>query len=156
MYKPHVLGIQAGQKLKITSSDATAHNIHPLPRENREWNVSQAAGADPIMQSFDKPEVSVPVKCNQHPWMRAYVHVLSHPFYAVTGDSGEFTIKGLPPGKYEIEAVHEQYGALNETIEVPANQTATVNFTYKAAQAARPSSLSAVPAIVIGCCGAGR
>jgi hypothetical protein len=156
MYKPHVLGMQAGQKLKITSSDATAHNIHPLPRDNREWNVSQAPGADPILQSFDKPEVSIPVKCNQHPWMRAYVHVLSHPFYAVTGEDGEFTIKGLPPGKYEIEAVHEQYGAMNETVDVPANQTATLNFTYKAMQAHRPSSLTTVPAMVLGCCSSVR
>jgi hypothetical protein len=149
MYKPHVFGIQAGQKLKIVSSDATAHNIHPLPRDNREWNVSQAPGADPITRSFDKPEVSIPVKCNQHPWMRAYIHVLSHPFYAVTGDNGEFTIKGLPPGKYEIEAVHEQYGAMIETVEVPANQMATVSFTYKAAQAARPNTLAAAPALVL-------
>ena len=156
MYKPHVLGIQAGQKLKIVSSDATAHNIHPLPRDNREWNVSQAAGADPIVQSFDKPEVSIPVKCNQHPWMRAYVHVLSHPFYAVTGEDGQFAIKGLPPGKYEIEAVHEQYGAMNETVEVPANGTTTVNFAYKATQAYSPSSLTTVPAVVLACCGAGR
>jgi plastocyanin len=153
MYKPHVLGIQAGQKLKIVSSDATAHNIHPLPRENREWNVSQAPGADPILQSFNKPEVSIPVKCNQHAWMRAYVHVLSHPFYAVTGGDGEFRIKGLPPGKYEIEALHEQYGAMTETVEVPANQTATVTFTYKAAQAYRPGSLTTAPALVLGCCG---
>jgi plastocyanin len=156
VYKPHVLGIQAGQKLKIVSSDATAHNIHPLPRENREWNVSQAPGADPLMQSFAKPEVSIPVKCNQHAWMRAYVHVLSHPFYAVSGGDGEWTIKGLPPGKYEIEAIHEQYGAMNESVEVPANQTATVNFTYKATQASRPSSLTTVPAIVLGCCSGGR
>lgn len=153
MYKPHVLGIQARQKLKIVSSDATAHNIHPLPRENREWNVSQSPGADPIIQSFAKPEVSIPVKCNQHPWMRAYVHVLSHPFYAVTAEEGEFKIKGLPPGKYELEALHEQYGAMTESVEVPANQTITVNFTYKPSQAYRRGSLESVPALILSCCG---
>jgi len=152
VYKPHVLGIQAKQKLKIVSSDDTAHNIHPLPRENREWNVSQAAGAGPIEQSFNRPEVSIPVKCNQHAWMRAYIHVLDHPFYAVTGDEGSFEIKGLPPGKYEIEAVHEQYGAMTQTVEVAANQTAATEFTYKAKQAYVPGSFRTAPALVIGCC----
>jgi plastocyanin len=152
MYKPHVLGMQAGQKMKIVSSDDTTHNIHPLPRENREWNVSQAAGAGPIMQSFSKPEVSIPVKCNQHSWMRAYVHVLSNPFYTVTGEDGSFEIKGLPPGKYEIEAVHEQYGGITQSVDVAANQTATTEFTYKTGQASTPTSLKIVPAMVLACC----
>ena len=153
IYRPHVLGIQARQDLKVVTSDNTAHNIHPLPKVNREWNVSQSPGADPIVQSFSRPEVSIPVKCNQHPWMRAYIHVLSHPFYAVTGENGTYEIKGLPPGKYEIEAVHEEYGAMTQPIEVAANQSATTDFTYNAKQTYRPSSLKSMPAIVLGCCG---
>ncbi len=82
LYKPHVVGIQARQNLKVVTSDKTTHNIHPMPKVNREWNVSQPPGADPIMKSFNRPEVGIPVKCNQHPWMRAYIHVLGHPFYA--------------------------------------------------------------------------
>jgi hypothetical protein len=152
IYKPHVLGIQARQKLKILTSDDTTHNIHPLPRENREWNVSQAPNADPIMQSFSQPEVSILVKCNQHAWMRAYVHVLSHPFFAVTGDDGSFEIKGLPPGKYEVEALHEQYGAMTQAVEVAPNQTVTTDFAYSAAQAFKPGSLKTLPAIVLACC----
>jgi hypothetical protein len=153
MYQPHVLGIQARQNLKVVSSDATAHNIHPLPKVNREWNVSQAPGADPIIQSFSRPEATIPVKCNQHPWMRAYIHVMSHPYYFVTGDDGSFEIKGLPPGKYEIEAIHEEYGAMTQPVEVTAKGTATADFTYKAAQAYAPSSLQSMPAIVLACCG---
>ena len=107
MYKPHVVGIQARQQLKVVTSDKTTHNIHPLPKVNREWNVSQPPDADPIMQSFSRPEESIPVKCNQHPWMRAYIHVMSNPFYAVTGDDGSFKIEGLPAGEYELEAMHE-------------------------------------------------
>ena len=98
MYKPHVLGIMAGQTLKIVSSDATTHNIHPMPKDNREWNMSQAPGAAPIEQKFARPEIMVPVKCNQHPWMRAWIGVTSNPFFAVSGSDGTFTIKGLPPG----------------------------------------------------------
>ena len=100
MYKPHVLGIMVGQTLKIVSSDATTHNIHPMPKDNREWNMSQPPGAAPIEQKFAREEVMIPVKCNQHPWMRAYIGVLKTPFYAVTGSDGTYTIKGLPPGDY--------------------------------------------------------
>ena len=153
LYKPHVLGIQARQELKVVSSDNTAHNIHPLPKVNREWNVSQAPGADPIVQSFSRPEVSIPVKCNQHPWMRAYIHVLSHPFYAVTGEDGSYEIKGLPPGKYEIEAVHEEYGAMTQNVEVAAKQPAASDFTYNSARTYHPSSLKMMPAIALSCCG---
>lgn len=149
MYVPHVLGIQARQNLKVVTSDNTTHNIHPLPNVNPGWNVSQPPGADAIIKTFSRPEVSIPVKCNQHPWMRAYIHVLSHPFYAVSGSDGGFEIKGLPPGKYEIEAVHEQYGAMTQSVTVPAKGSAPVEFAYKSEQAYRPSSLETMPALVL-------
>lgn len=149
VYVPHVLGLQAKQNLKITTSDKTTHNIHPLPQANTEWNVSQPAGSAPIVKTFAKPEVSIPVVCNQHPWMRAYVHVLSHPFFAVTDENGNFEIKGLPPGKYEIEAVHERYGAQTQQITVTAAKGATTEFNYNAQQAYAPSSLKMMPAIVV-------
>ncbi len=149
MYLPHVLGIQAGQNLKVVTSDNTTHNIHPLPNVNPGWNVSQPPGADAILRSFSRPEVSIPVKCNQHPWMRAYIHVLRHPFYAVSGADGSFEIKGLPPGKYDIEAVHEQYGAMTQQVTVPAKGSAPVEFAYKAQQAYKPSALETLPALVL-------
>jgi hypothetical protein len=153
LYKPHVLGIQARQDLKVVTSDNTTHNIHPLPKVNREWNVSQPPKAEPIIRSFSRPEVSIPVKCNQHPWMRAYIHVVGHPFYAVSGDDGSFTIRGLPPGEYEIEAVHEEYGASVQKIAVGPKEAKTLDFTYSATQAYRPPSLEMMPALVLPCCG---
>ena len=84
---------------------------------------------------------------------RAYIHVLSHPFYSVTGDEGTFELKGLPPGKYEIEAVHEQYGAMTQQVTVEAKKPASVDFAFKAQQAYRPGSLKMMPAIVLSCCG---
>ena len=152
-YDPHVLGIQAGQNLKVVTSDKTTHNIHPMPKVNRDWNISQPPGADPIIKSFSRPEVSVPVKCNQHPWMRAYIHVVSHPFFAVTGADGTFQIKGLPPGKYELEAIQEQLGASTQQVTVPAKGTTAVDFSYKAGQAYRRPSLQLMPALVLACCG---
>jgi plastocyanin len=153
MYKPHVVGIQARQNLKVVTSDDTTHNIHPMPKVNREWNVSQPPKADPIMQTFSRPEESIPVKCNQHPWMKAWIHVINHPYFAVTGEDGTYEIKDLPPGTYELEAVHEQYGGQSMKVTVAAKQTATADFSYRAEQAYRPSSLKIVPAMVLGCCG---
>ena len=97
-YLPHVLGIMAGQKLKVLNSDPTAHNVHPSPKSNKEWNQSQPAGAQPIIQSFTRAEVVVPVKCNQHPWMKANIGVMKHPLYSVSAENGAFEIKGVPPG----------------------------------------------------------
>jgi plastocyanin/predicted small lipoprotein YifL len=132
MYKPHVLGLLAGQTLKIVSSDATTHNIHPMPKDNREWNMSQAPGAAPIEQKFARPEIMVPVKCNQHPWMRAWIGVTSNPFFAVSGSDGTFTIKGLPPGDYTIEAWTATFGTQDQTVTVGAKETKTVDFKFKA------------------------
>ena len=135
MYKPHVLGVMAGQTLKIVSSDATTHNIHPMPKDNREWNMSQAPGAAPIEQKFARPEIMVPVKCNQHPWMRAWIGVTSNPFFAVSGSDGTFTIKGLPPGI--TPSRHGRPSAVEtatqeQKVTVGAKESKTVDFKFKA------------------------
>jgi plastocyanin len=136
MYKPHVLGIMVGQTFKVVSSDATTHNIHPMPKDNREWNESQPPGAAPIEKTFARPEVMIPVKCNQHPWMRAYIGVVKNPFYAVTGSDGTFTIKGLPPGEYTIEAWSAIGGGEGQTqdqqVTIAPKESKKVDFTFKA------------------------
>jgi plastocyanin len=136
MYKPHVFGIMVGQTLKIASMDPTTHNIHPMPKDNREWNMSQAPGAAPIEQKFARPEIMVPVKCNQHPWMRAWIGVTANPFFAVSGTDGTFTIKGLPPGDYTIEAWTVIGGGAgqtqDQTVTVGPKETKNVDFNFKA------------------------
>lgn len=135
MYQPHVLGIMVDQDLHIISSDATTHNIHPMPKDNREWNESQPPGAQPIDKKFARPEVMIPVKCNQHPWMRCYIGVVKNPFYAVTGSEGTYTIKGLPPGTYTIEAWSAVNGGegqtQDQTVTVGPKETKTLDFTFK-------------------------
>jgi hypothetical protein len=136
MYDPHVLGVMVNQTLKIVTSDNTTHNIHPMPKDNREWNMSQPPGAAPIEQKFARPEVMVPVKCNQHPWMRAYIGVVKNPFYAVTGSDGTFTLKGLPPGTYTIEAWTAVGGTpqtQDQTVTIGPKETKTVDFSFKTA-----------------------
>ncbi len=136
MYKPHVLGIQVGQDLHVVSSDPTTHNIHPMPKDNREWNESQAPGAAPIDKTFARSELMIPVKCNQHPWMRAYIGVVKNPLFAVTGSDGTFTIKGIPPGDYTIEAWTAIGGTGGQTqdqkVTVAPKESKTVDFTFKA------------------------
>jgi plastocyanin len=131
MYKPHVLGLQVGQTLNILTKDATTHNIHPMPKDNREWNISQAPNAAPLQQRFSRPEVMIPVKCNQHPWMKAYIGVTRHPFFAVTGSDGTFTLKGLPPGEYTIEAWTATFGTQEQTVTVGPSEAKTLDFTFK-------------------------
>lgn len=151
-YKPHVLGIQANQKLSVTNSDPTSHNVHPTPRVNPEWNQTQTNGAAPIEKSFARTEVLIPVKCNQHPWMKAYIGVLKHSFYAVSGQDGSFTIKGVPPGTYTVAAWHEKGGpnGTEKTMQVTVapNGSATANFAFgEAATASAPGGLQMMPAL---------
>ncbi|HVR99081.1 MAG TPA: carboxypeptidase regulatory-like domain-containing protein [Thermoanaerobaculia bacterium] len=131
MYTPRVQGIQVGQTLAIKNTDATLHNVHALPTANTEFNQAQPQGIPPIEKTFDKPEVLVHVKCDVHPWMAAYLGVVSNPFYAVSGEDGSFSIKDLPPGKYTLEAVHEKLGTQTQEVTVGPSQTATVTFDFK-------------------------
>jgi hypothetical protein len=131
MYQPHVVALMVGQPLAMKNSDGTNHNIHPTPTANDEWNESQPPGSADRQQAFPKPELMIPVKCNIHPWMRAYVNVVAHPFFAVTGDDGTFTIKGLPPGTYTVELVHEKYGKQEQQVTVGAKESKTADFTVR-------------------------
>jgi hypothetical protein len=131
MYKPHMIGVVAGQNIEVKNSDPTNHNIHPQPAVNQEWNESQTPGSDPKMKTFARQEVMIPVKCNVHPWMRSYIGVVGHPFFAVTGEDGTFTIKGLPPGTYTIQTWHEKYGPQEQQVTVGAKESKTLDFSYK-------------------------
>jgi hypothetical protein len=130
-YHPHVLGVMASQDVKIVNSDPTTHNIHPTPKDNREWNESQPPQSAPLNKNFAREEILLPVKCNQHPWMKMYVNVVKNPFYAVTGPDGKFEIKGLPPGDYTLAFVHEKLGEKDEKVTLAPKDTKTVDETFK-------------------------
>ncbi|HVM93893.1 MAG TPA: carboxypeptidase regulatory-like domain-containing protein [Terriglobales bacterium] len=131
-YHPHVLGVMAGQTVKVVNSDPTTHNIHPTPKDNREWNESQPPQAAAIEKNFAREEIMLPVKCNQHPWMRMFVNVVKNPFYAVTGPDGKYEIKGLPPGDYTIAFVQEKLGTQEQKVTVAAKDSKTVDASFKA------------------------
>ena len=131
MYQPHVVALRANQKLKVVNSDNTTHNIHPIPANNREWNKAEPAGTT-MEESFPREEIAIPVKCNVHPWMKSYIGVFKHPYFAVTGKDGSFQLPNLPPGEYTVEAWHEKLGTMTQKITVAAGETKTVDFTFKA------------------------
>jgi len=130
-YAPHVAVMEVNQPLEIYNDDQTSHNIHPLATTNAEWNKSQPPGAPPIHTSYAKPEF-IPVKCNVHPWMHGYFAVLSTAHHTVSGADGKFSLAGLPPGKYTITAWHEKFGTQTQDVTITGNETATVNFVFKA------------------------
>jgi len=130
MYEPHVLAVRANQPLQLVNEDSTSHNVHPVPANNREWNKAEPPGTK-MEEAFAREEVAIPVKCNVHPWMRSYIAVFKHPFFAVTGKDGSFDLSNLPPGTYTIKAWHEKLGTSTQTITVGANQAKEINFTFK-------------------------
>lgn len=132
MYDPHVVALMAGQTLRVVNSDQTTHNIHPMPKDNREWNKSQPPSADPIMDTFAREEIAIPVKCNVHPWMKSYIGVFKNPYFSVTAKSGSFDLKNLPPGSYTLVAWHEKYGKQTQQVTIGPKESKTVNFVFKA------------------------
>jgi plastocyanin len=130
-YHPHVLGVMAGQTVDIKNSDPTTHNIHPTPKDNREWNESQPPSSADIQKTFAREEIMLPVKCNQHPWMKMYINVVKTPFYAVTDKDGKYEIKGLPPGDYTLAFVQEKLGEQDQKVTVAAKETKTVDQSFK-------------------------
>ena len=129
-FGPRVLGVRKMQTIAVKNLDPVTHNIHPMPKNNRDWNQSQAPGAEDLKRRFGFPEVMIPVKCNVHAWMRAYVAVMEHPFFAVTDAAGGFQIPDLPPGEYEIAAWHEQFGDLTRRVRVEPGAAVEVPLSF--------------------------
>jgi len=130
MYTPHVLAVRANQPLQVVNEDATSHNIHPQPTNNREWNKAEPPGTK-MEEAFAREEIAIPVKCNLHPWMRSYIAVFKHPYFAVTAKDGSFDLSNLPPGTYTIKAWHEKLGTSTQTITIGGTETKEISFVFK-------------------------
>ncbi|MEO6724713.1 MAG: carboxypeptidase regulatory-like domain-containing protein [Blastocatellia bacterium] len=130
-FGPRVLGVQVGQTLKVTNSDPLTHNIHPLAQINREWNQSQSPTTEPLTRRFSQPEVMIRVKCNIHSWMQAWIGVVPHPYFAVTGADGSFQLRDVPPGTYTIQAWQEQLGRQEQQIFLSPSGKSDIVFEFK-------------------------
>jgi plastocyanin len=130
LFEPRVLGMRAGQTLDVKNSDNVSHNVHPKPTNNYDWNQQQSPGAPDLEHRFPRADVMIPVKCNVHSWMRAFIGVVDHPYFAVTGPDGAFELKNVPPGDYTLTVWQEKLGQQKQTVHLAPSATAAVNFTY--------------------------
>lgn len=130
-YIPHVLGVQLGQELSIENSDPMLHNVRAFARKNRPFNNTQIEGAPPRVKKFKNAEMAIRMKCDIHPWMTAFLFAMDHPFFAVTDESGAYTIEGLPAGDYTLVAWHEKYGEQETTITITEGEGTAADFTFE-------------------------
>ena len=130
LYMPQIIAVQTGQKVIVKNSDTCVHNVHTVPKENDPKNLVQMPGGADLEFTFDKPEPFLKFQCDVHPWMFAWVTVVDHPYFAVSGADGKFTIANVPAGKYTIEATHRKFGVKTAEIEVKA-EGATQDFTFE-------------------------
>ena len=130
VFIPHVFGVQVGQPLEVNNFDATIHNVHCQAEKNERFNLSQPKRGAHDVRVFDRPEIMIRIKCDVHPWMRAWCGVLDHPFFAVSAKDGTFELRGLPAGEYEIEAWHELWGRRSATVRVGADETREADFVF--------------------------
>jgi len=130
-YVPHVLGIRVAQPLQVVNADSTMHNVHGMPKANREFNFSQPV---PMTSSvtFTTSEVMIPFKCDVHSWMHSYIGVLDHPYFAVTGGGGKFDLRSVPAGTYTVEAWHEKLGTQTQTVTLGEKESKEITFSFKA------------------------
>ncbi len=131
-YTPHVIAVMRGDSVEFRNSDVTMHNIHTMPTTvgNVAIDVSQGPKGAPVMKQFNAAETMMPVRCNNHPWMNAFINISDTPFFAVTDDAGRFAMKGMPAGQYVLGAVHEKLGEQTLTVTVPAQGAAKGDFTF--------------------------
>ena len=132
-YTPHVVGLRVTQPLEVHNSDSTLHNVHGMPDKNTEFNVGQPVPGMKNTVTFTVPEVMIPFKCDVHAWMNAYIGVVNHPYFAVTGSGGTFKLETVPPGTYTIEAWHEKLGRQEQTVTLGEKESRDVTFTFKVA-----------------------
>jgi hypothetical protein len=130
-YVPHVFTMQANQPMKIKNSDATLHNIHAWAEKNMPFNIGQPVQNMETTKTFNMEELPVPIRCDVHKWMGAFVGVFHHPFHTVSKAGGAYELK-LPAGNYEIVAWHEKYGQQTQMVTVADNGKAEANFAFKA------------------------
>ena len=128
-FLPRVAGVRAGQPVAFRNDDQTLHNVHALGSGSNRFNFGMPLTGMEVKRQLTEPQVMVTIGCDVHPWMRAYLGVVRHPFFAVTGPDGKFVLRGLPAGTYAIEAWQEAAGRVEQSVTVGNAQTSSVDLT---------------------------
>ena len=131
MFQPRVSEWWRAQNVDVGNSDPVSHNFHAMPTNNRDWDQQQSPGAADMEHRFPRPDVMIPVKCNVHSWMRAYIGVLPHPYFAVTSADGGYEMTNVPPGDYTVAVWHEKFGEQTAQVHVAANGKEAVDFKFQ-------------------------
>ena len=131
MFEPRAIGVLAGQVIEVANDDPVSHNFHAMPSNNRDWDQQQSPGAPEIEHRFPRPEIMIPVKCNVHAWMRAYIGVMPHPYFTVTNTDGSYQWTNVPPGDYTVAVWHEGLDERTAQLHLGPNGKETLDFTLE-------------------------
>jgi len=132
-FVPRVAGVRAGQPVAFRNGDETLHNVHAVGSGSNRFNFGMPLTGMEVKRQLTEPQVMVTIACDVHPWMRAYVGVVRHPFFAVTGADGSYSLTGLPAGTYVVEAWQEAAGRVEQTVSAGAGEQRTVDLSLGAA-----------------------
>lgn len=127
IYAPRVVGVRVGQPILYKNSDRTLHNVHGKPEASSNWNFALSRPGSERTITVDRAEVGISVRCDLHPWMQGWLGAFDHPYFAVTGPDGAFSLPNVPPGTYVIAAWHERLGTTERTVTLAARGTETVD-----------------------------
>ncbi len=131
MFIPHVIAIQKYQQIELLNSDPTLHNVNARAKNSRGFNIGFPSKGMRRMSTLKESEVAVPIRCDLHPWMKGYIGVFDHPYFAVTQADGSFSFSPLPAGKYVVEVWHEKLGAQSQVLEVQPQETQEADFVFQ-------------------------
>jgi plastocyanin len=127
-YVPRVIGVRAGQPVAFHNDDDALHNVHARGRGSNQFNFGMPLAGMETRRTFPDYEVMVPIGCDVHPWMRAHVGVVRHPYFAVTGADGKYSLEGLPPGSYVVEAWQEALPGATAAVTLADGESKTADF----------------------------
>lgn len=128
-FDPHVVTMRVGQKLLALNPMSIAHNVVITGFRNN-FNIQIPPGGKHIFELQPETYRPLPVKCGAHPWMSGYLWMFDHPYFAVTDETGRFTIKNAPAGTWNLVIWHEAIGYLGgaagrdgKPVEIKPGQT---------------------------------
>ena len=135
VFIPHVVGAMVGQPVEFLNSDPVLHNVRTVatkkkPLKEKPFNISQPREGMKYTHTFTEMDIGIPLRCDVHHWMEAFLHVMPHPFFAVTNETGAFKIQGLPPRTYTLEVWHEKLGTQKVKVTIEPGKTQNVDFVF--------------------------